>query len=70
MATLGIEGLQFHDLRHLPAVIAGFDAAWAFFGGVFHAIIPDNMAAIVDRAHPTDPRLNRAFAEYAQDRGC
>jgi hypothetical protein len=27
------------------------------------------MAPIVDRAHPTDPRLNRAFAEYAQARG-
>src|SRR5438552_4341893 len=37
--------------------------------GVFKIIIPDNMAPIVDKAHPTDPRLNRAFAEYAQDRG-
>jgi transposase len=50
-------------------VIAGFDAAWAFFDGVFKIVIPDNMAAVVDKAHPTDPRLNRAFAEYAQDRG-
>jgi Mu transposase, C-terminal domain len=55
--------------QDLPAVIAGFEGAWAFFGGVFKVIIPDNMAAVVDRAHPTDPRLNRAFAEYAQDRG-
>jgi len=55
--------------QDLPAVIAGFEAAWAFFGGVFKVVIPDNMAAIVDRAHPTEPRLNRAFAEYAQDRG-
>ena len=59
--------LTFQDL---PAVIAGFEAAaWAFFGGVFKMVIPDNMAAIVDRAHPTEPRLNRAFGEYAQDRG-
>ena len=55
--------------QDLPAVIAGFDAAWAFFGGVFKVVIPDNMSAIVDRAHPTEPRFNQAFAEYAQDRG-
>ena len=55
--------------QDLPAVIAGCEAAWAFFGGVFKIIIPDNMAPIVDKAHPTDPRLNRAFAEYAQARG-
>ena len=29
------------------AVIAGFEAAWAFFGGVFTVVIPDNMAPIV-----------------------
>ncbi len=55
--------------QDLPAVIAGFEAAWAFFGGVFKIVIPDNMSPVVDRAHPTEPRLNRAFAEYAQDRG-
>jgi transposase len=55
--------------QDLAAVIAGCEAAWAFFGGVFAVLIPDNMAAIVDKAHPTEPRLNRAFAEYAQDRG-
>ena len=55
--------------QDLAAVIAGFEAAWAFFGGVFAVVIPDNMAAIVDRAHPLEPRLNRAFTEYAQARG-
>jgi len=55
--------------QDLEAVIAGCEAAWTFFGGVFRAVIPDNMAPIVDQAHPTEPRLNRAFAEYAQDRG-
>ena len=50
-------------------MIAGCEAAWAFFGGVFKVIIPDNMSAVVDRAHPLEPRFNRAFAEYAQDRG-
>ena len=55
--------------QDLAAVIAGCDAAWAFFGGVFRVVIPDNMATVVDRASALDPRLNRAFAEYAQDRG-
>jgi transposase len=53
----------------LNDVIAGFEAAWVFFGGVFAVVIPDNMKAIVTTAHATDPRLNDAFREYAQARG-
>jgi transposase len=51
------------------AVIEGCEAAWAFFGGVFRVLIPDNTEAIVDKADPLEPRLNRAFVEYAQSRG-
>ncbi|HZT65972.1 MAG TPA: IS21 family transposase [Acidimicrobiales bacterium] len=51
------------------AVIEGCEAAWAFFGGVFKVIIPDNMSAIVDDSDPLEPRLNTAFVEYAQSRG-
>ncbi|MGH9033105.1 MAG: IS21 family transposase [Acidimicrobiia bacterium] len=51
------------------AVIAGCEAAWAFFGGVFRTLIPDNLSAIVDGADPVEPRLNQAFVEYAQARG-
>jgi transposase len=50
-------------------VIEGFEAAWAFYGGVFRCVIPDNMSPIVDKANPLEPRLNQAFVEYAQDRG-
>jgi transposase len=53
----------------LADILAGFEAAWAFFGGIFAVVIPDNMAAIVDKANPTEPRLNAAFVEYAQERG-
>jgi transposase len=53
----------------LAEVIAGFEAAWAFYGGVFAVVIPDNMKPIVDRADATGPRLNDAFREYAQARG-
>ncbi|MDQ4069845.1 MAG: IS21 family transposase, partial [Actinomycetota bacterium] len=51
------------------AVIEGFEAAWAFFGGVFAVVIPDNMAAIVIEADDVEPRFNDAFLEYAQSRG-
>ncbi|MFN2503236.1 MAG: IS21 family transposase [Acidimicrobiales bacterium] len=51
------------------AVIAGCEAAWAFFGGVFSTVIPDNLSAVVDKANPTEPRFNQAFVEYAQSRG-
>lgn len=53
----------------LGEVIAGFEAVWAFFGGVFAVVIPDNMKAIVDKADATDPKLNDAFCQYAQARG-
>jgi transposase len=53
----------------LEEVIAGFDAAWAFFGGVFAVVIPDNLKPVVDRADALDPRFNDAFREYAQARG-
>jgi len=50
-------------------VIAGFEAAWAFYGGVYATVIPDNMKTIVVRADALEPRLNQAFVEYAQARG-
>jgi transposase len=50
-------------------VVAGCEAAWEFYDGVFGTIIPDNLKAIVDGADSTDPRLNQAFTEYAQHRG-
>jgi transposase len=53
----------------LGEVIAGFEAAWMFFDGVFAVVIPDNMKAIVTAADATEPKLNDAFREYAQARG-
>ena len=53
----------------IEAIISGFEEAWAFFGGVFRIVIPDNMAGIVDKANPTEPRINQAFCEYAASRG-
>jgi transposase len=50
-------------------VIAGFEAAWEFFGGVFKVAIPDNLSAVVEHADGLEPRFNQAFVEYAQARG-
>lgn len=50
-------------------VIAGCEAAWRFFGGVFRVLIPDNLKAVVQTADPSSPRLTVAFVEYAQSRG-
>jgi transposase len=46
-------------------VIAGFEAAWEFFGGLFPVIIPDDMTSIVTEAEDTAPRFNDVFQEYA-----
>lgn len=51
------------------AVIAGCEAAWAFFGGVFPVLIPDNLKPVVTEADRLDPRWNREWLEYAQARG-
>jgi transposase len=49
--------------------IEACEMAWAFYGGVFQALIVDNTKAIVDGADPLGARLNAAFLEYAQARG-
>jgi transposase len=49
-------------------VIAGLDAAWEFFGGVFPILIPDNLSPVVTTADPVEPRFNDTFLEYAQAR--
>jgi transposase len=53
----------------IAEVIAGFEAAWTFFGGVFPVVIPDSMKTIIEKADNIAPRFNDTFCEYAQDRG-
>jgi transposase len=63
---------QFVWLTHslaLEAVIAGCEAAWAFFGGVFKVIIPDNMKPIVAKADAVNPVLTQGWLDYAQHCG-
>lgn len=51
------------------SAIEACEAAWAFYGGVFAVLIPDNTKAIVAEASDTAPRIVEAFREYAQARG-
>jgi transposase len=63
---------QFVWLTHsqtLEAVIAGCEAAWAFFDGVFKVIVPDNMSAIVSKADAVNPVLTQGWLDYAQHAG-
>ena len=53
----------------LEEVIAGCEDAWAFFGGVFAVVVPDNMSPVVADADAVNPRLTREWLEYAQARG-
>jgi hypothetical protein len=56
-------------LRETTATaIEACEAAWAFFGGVFHVLIPDNTKAIVHTADDLEPHLVEVFLEYAQAR--
>lgn len=53
----------------LAAVIAGCEAAWAHFGGVFRVIVPDNMSPVVADADPVNPTFTAGWLDYAQARG-
>lgn len=53
----------------LVAVVAGCEAAWAFFGGVFKVLIPDNLKPVVTDPDPVNPRLSQGWLDYAQHAG-
>ena len=50
-------------------VIEGLEEAWAFFGGVFPILLPDNLTPIVQNADAVHPVFNTTFVEYSQSRG-
>jgi transposase len=53
----------------LTTLIAGCDAAWEFFGGVFKVIVPDNMSPVVAAADAVNPRFTAGWLDYAQHCG-
>jgi transposase len=55
--------------QSLDDVIAGCEAAWAFFGGIFKVLVPDNMKPVVINADPVNPTFSDGWLDYAQARG-
>jgi transposase len=55
--------------QDLPTVLAGLEAAWAFFQGVVRRLVVDNLKPVVTRADRYAPQVDRVFLEYAQHRG-
>jgi len=53
----------------LAAFVAGCEAAWVFFGGVFRVVVPDNASAIVADADAVNPRFTAGWLDYAQHCG-
>jgi transposase len=51
------------------SAIGACEAAWAFFGGIFKAVVIDNTSAIVHTADALHPRLVDGFLEYSHARG-
>ena len=54
--------------QDMLAVISGFEAAWAYFGGITQLVIVDNIKTVIDKPNKCDPRINKTFLEYAQYR--
>jgi transposase len=53
----------------LADVIAGCEAAWAWYDGVFRVLVPDNMKPVVIDADPVNPTFSDGWLDYAQARG-
>lgn len=53
----------------LAAVIAGAQAAWEFFGGVFAVLIPDNLKPVIAAADALNPRFTQGWLDYAAHGG-
>ena len=55
--------------QKLDDVIAGLEAAWAFFGEMPRHLVIDNFPCRGCGTDPLHPRLTRVFLEYSQHRG-
>ena len=55
--------------QRLEDVIAGLEAAWAFFDGMPKYLVIDNVPAAVAGVDPLHPRFTQEFLEYAQHQG-
>ncbi len=61
-------GLRLRFPQTLGAIVAGCEAARAFFAGVFKALLADNIKPLVAQANATNPRFTVGWLEYGQAR--
>ncbi|MGO9334279.1 MAG: IS21 family transposase, partial [Acidimicrobiales bacterium] len=52
------------------AWVAAHVAAFEYFGGAVARLVPDNLSTGVTKADLYDPKINRAYAEFAAHYGC
>lgn len=52
--------------QKVPDFLNCLSAALAYFGGVPHAIVPDNLKPAVSRASRYDPEINPSMAQFAE----
>ncbi|WP_443093912.1 hypothetical protein [Mycolicibacterium agri] len=50
-------------------MIAGCEAAWEFFGGVFAVLIPDNLKPVIADADAVNPQFTHGWLDYAGHAG-
>jgi transposase len=55
--------------QDLVTVLAGLEAALAFFQGVVRRVVVDNLKPVITRADRYAPQVDLVFLEYAQYRG-
>ncbi|MHB8277790.1 MAG: hypothetical protein ACYDIA_09080 [Candidatus Humimicrobiaceae bacterium] len=55
--------------QDISAVISGFEATWAYFGGITKLVIIDNLKPAIKKPDRVSPIINKSFLEYAQARG-
>jgi transposase len=55
--------------QQIPALVAGLEDAWAYFGGVTARVVLDNLRAAIAKADRYEPVFARTFDEYARHRG-
>lgn len=55
--------------QDISAVISGFEATWAYFGGITKLVIIDNLKPAIKKPDRVSPIISKSFLEYAQARG-
>jgi transposase len=72
VAVLGASSYTYAEAtwtQSLPDWIGSHVRAFAFFGGVSEAVVPDNLKSAVTKAHRYEPELNPTYADLARHYG-